>query len=40
MCPGMRPATGWMAYFTVTPLCLSFSASSFTACWARATARP
>ena len=21
MWPGMRPATGWIAYFTVTPLC-------------------
>ena len=40
MWPGMRPATGWIAYFTVTPLSVSFSASSFTACWARATARP
>ena len=23
MCPGMRPATGWMAYFTSTPLASS-----------------
>src|SRR4029453_12653113 len=32
MCPGMRPATGWMAYLTVTPLCVRFSATSLTAC--------
>ena len=40
MWPGMRPATGWIAYLTVTPRSVSFSASSFSACCARATARP
>ncbi|MCY1445621.1 hypothetical protein D9M71_621460 [compost metagenome] len=40
MCPGMRPATGWIAYFTVTPRWVSFSVSSLSACCARATARP
>ena len=36
----MRPATGWMAYFTDTPLAVSLAASSLTECCARATARP
>ncbi len=40
MWPGMRPATGWIAYFTVTPFSVSSSVSSFRACCARATARP
>ena len=40
MWPGMRPATGWIAYFTVTPFSISLVASSLTACCARATARP
>ena len=40
MWPGIRPATGWIAYLTVTPFAVSFAASSFTACCARATARP
>ena len=40
MCPGIRPATGWIAYFTSTPRSSSSSASSRTACWAWATARP
>ena len=31
MCPGMRPATGWIAYFTSTPRASSSSASSRTA---------
>ena len=31
MCPGMRPATGWMAYFTsVSYFWVSSSANSFT----------
>ena len=40
MCPGIRPATGWMAYLTSTPRSSRSSASSRTACWAWATARP
>ena len=40
MCPGIRPATGWIAYFTSTPFDSRSSASSRTACWAWATARP
>ena len=40
MCPGMRPATGWIAYLTVTPLASSARSSSRTACWAWATAMP
>src|SRR6202140_4870989 len=39
MWPGMRPATGWMAYLTSTPSFLSWSAISRRACWACATAR-
>ena len=40
MCPGIRPATGWMAYLTSTPLASSSLAMSLTACWAWATAIP
>src|SRR5215471_15193881 len=40
MWPGMRPATGWMAYFTSTPSFLSRSAISRSACCACATAMP
>ena len=40
MCPGIRPATGWIAYFTVTPFSVSLAAISLTASCARATARP
>ena len=40
MWPGMRPATGWMAYFTVTPFFFRMSAISRSACWAWATAMP
>ena len=40
MWPGMRPATGWIAYFTSTPRSSSSDARSLTACWACATARP
>ncbi len=40
MCPGIRPATGWMANFTSTPRAPSVSASSRTLCWAWATAIP
>ena len=40
MWPGMRPATGWIAYFTSTPRFSSSSASSRTVCWACATAMP
>ncbi len=40
MCPGMRPATGWMANFTVMPRLVSWSYSSRTRCWAWATAMP
>ena len=38
--PGIRPATGWMANLTSTPLASSRSAISLTVCWACATARP
>ena len=40
MCPGIRPATGWIAYLTSTPLASSARSSSRTACWACATAIP
>jgi hypothetical protein len=40
MCPGMRPATGWMAYFTSPPFFSMSSASSRTWCWLCATAIP
>ena len=40
MWPGMRPATGWIAYLTSTPFFSSSLAISLTACWAWATARP
>ena len=40
MCPGIRPATGWIAYVTSTPRASSSSASSWTACCACATANP
>ena len=40
MWPGIRPATGWIAYSTSTPFFSSWSASSRTACWACATAIP
>ena len=40
MWPGSRPATGWIAKRTLTPLARSTSVSSRTACWARATAMP
>ncbi len=40
MCPGIRPATGWMANFTSTPRFSSSSDSSRTACCACATAIP
>ena len=40
MCPGIRPATGWIAYLTSTPRFSSRSAMSLTACWACATAIP
>ena len=40
MCPGMRPATGWMANFTSTPCLVRTSNSSRTLCWAWATAMP
>src|SRR3984885_4616166 len=33
MWPGMRPATGWIAYLTSTPSFLSWSAISRSACW-------
>ena len=39
-CPGMRPATGWMAKRTFTPLSISVFAMSATAYCALATARP
>ena len=40
MCPGMRPATGWIAYVTSTPRASSRSASARTSCCACATAMP
>ncbi|KAF0962005.1 hypothetical protein MLGJGCBP_04874 [Rhodococcus sp. T7] len=40
MCPGIRPATGWIAYLTSTPFDSSSLAMSLTACWACATANP
>ena len=40
MWPGIRPATGWMANFTSTPLSSRSFAISRTACWAWATAMP
>ncbi len=40
MCPGIRPATGWMANFTSTPRASRRSASSFTLCWAWERAMP
>ncbi len=40
MCPGMRPATGWMAKRTSTPLSRSLRVISLTVCWACATAMP
>ena len=40
MWPGMRPATGWIAYDTSTPRLSSRSASSRTSCCACAAARP
>ncbi len=40
MCPGMRPATGWMPNFTSTPRLVSASYSSRTLCCACATAMP
>jgi len=40
MCPGMRPATGWIAYFTSTPRSFKMLPSSATACCACATAMP
>ena len=40
MWPGMRPATGWIAYLTSTPAFLSASAISRSACCAWATAMP
>ena len=40
MCPGIRPATGWMAYLTSTPLSSRMLAMSLTACCAWATASP
>ena len=40
MCPGMRPATGWMANWTSTPLATRRSMSSRTGPCACATAIP
>ena len=40
MCPGMRPATGWIANFTSPPRFSIRSASSRTWCWLCATAMP
>ncbi|SKY61437.1 Uncharacterised protein [Mycobacteroides abscessus subsp. abscessus] len=40
MWPGIRPATGWIAYLTSTPLSSNRSAISLTVCCAWATARP
>ena len=40
MCPGIRPATGWMQYFTSAPFSSSNSANSRTACCAWAAAIP
>ena len=40
MWPGMRPATGWMAYFTSTPSFFRVSAISRRECCACATAMP
>src|SRR5919198_1256193 len=40
MWPGMRPATGWIAYFTVAPSFFRMSAISRSACCACATAMP
>ena len=40
MWPGIRPATGWIAYFTLTPCFFRTSAISRRACCACATAIP
>ena len=40
MCPGRRPATGWMPKRTLTPASRSLRASSATGYWAWATAMP
>jgi len=40
MCPGMRPATGWIAYFTVTPSASNRLSNSLHRCCAWATASP
>ena len=40
MCPGMRPATGWIANFTSTPASTSSFTNSYSLCCAWATARP
>ncbi len=40
MCPGIRPATGWMANRTSIPAFVSASYSSRTLCCAWATAMP
>ena len=40
MCPGMLPATGWMAQVTFAPSASSPSAISRSACRACATAMP
>mmetsp|Transcript_14858 Transcript_14858/g.42057 ORF Transcript_14858/g.42057 Transcript_14858/m.42057 type:complete len:265 (-) Transcript_14858:260-1054(-) len=39
-CPGMRPATGWMANRTFLPAFIKVSAISFNGYWACATANP
>ena len=40
MCPGSRPATGWIAKRTLMSFFFSSSTTSQTACCARATAMP
>ncbi len=40
MCPGIRPATVWIANFTAMPRLVSWSQSSRTLCCAWATAMP
>ena len=40
MWPGIRPATGWIAYLTTVPFATNLSASCFTTCWAWARAIP
>ena len=40
MCPGIRPATGWMPKSTSTPRASSAVASSAIVCWPCATASP